>query len=226
MFISNTQLTDLTLHSPAGDFKITDAGFDTKNGDLRYVIVDNGGWFRTSEILVPFERLEALSLEDAIWHARLYETDLEAQENAEEGDPAEVDLRGLPPILTGPFGYTYAPPLLGAQLADLTRETHAALPDGTARLSEWIDREVYGRDGPIAKITGAELDTQARSIRHMQVSMDGEVFALPFNALRNFVKEGYVVTDLSSEDIRAGFVTAEPGLPLPEPASGWVSRNS
>ena len=51
--------------------KIDDVNFDLSTGDIRYVVVDPGGWLSSKKFLVPANRIEPYGHRDDTFYAEL-----------------------------------------------------------------------------------------------------------------------------------------------------------
>lgn len=222
-----TTVKNATLSAKAGDFNIADLMFDPVDHSVNYAVLDGGGWVMNTDVLLHADRLKGFEPTDKNWPAQMSEGDL--ADAPRIGGDNVVDLSALPPVIVGPFGMTYSPILMAAQLLGypVTKDRitkHAE--ERLERMSEWMGAVVFNAEGPIARIVNMHIDTETMRVVEVKLAMGTEMHVLPITALRNFVTgDGYAVCDLTEDDIRQGFTAAEPGPALPEmPTHCWVQH--
>ncbi|MEJ6391811.1 PRC-barrel domain-containing protein [Gymnodinialimonas sp. 2305UL16-5] len=220
-----TKLTEFSLHSNAGQFRVTDLVFDPADGAARMVLFDDGKWLFNDEMAVGIDRMEAFDAENATWHARIQPGEIR---EARTVASVPVDITALPPIVIGPFGTTQSPLLLLTQLFGNLAHGAASVPSQLERVSDWIGAPVFGPTGPIAQIIDLHIDTQARRVTEVTLGLGAQRVRVPFHTLRHFVQsEGYAVTDVTEDDLLQGITVVAPGPSLPPaPEQSWVARSA
>ena len=71
--------------------KIDDVIFDEGNGELRYVVVDSGGWLSSKKFLVPARHLMIREEADKDFHANLTKDQIEKLPQYEEKEKSEAE---------------------------------------------------------------------------------------------------------------------------------------
>ena len=111
-------LLDGAVRVEDDELAVSDAWIDAREMALRYVGLDVGGWLDRHVALVPADRLR-WSREDGVlggWRAEVTRAEVEGEEARLTEGSGPIDLAALPPVVTGPFGYTISPLLIGAGL--------------------------------------------------------------------------------------------------------------
>ncbi len=194
------RLLDLQAASGEDRFPIRTLFHRTETLRLSYAAVDIGGWLERREVLVSLDRFGAP--EDGIWPVSLGREELEAAPAIEAGDGGWGD--ALPPLVVGPFGYTFSPLLMAAGMeagaarqmpdraeppADLLSRSQGRLHD-MERSTDWLGREAFGPDGamgPIADMVVTDMVLTAAVLE------DGT--ELPLARLRHLAEQGHAVFD-------------------------------
>jgi sporulation protein YlmC with PRC-barrel domain len=71
--------------------KIDDVVFDHSSGEIRYVVIDTGGWFSHKKFLVPTHRLHSSSEHDGDFAVNLDKAQIEALSRYQESDIESED---------------------------------------------------------------------------------------------------------------------------------------
>lgn len=71
--------------------KIDDVVFDHSSGEIRYVVIDTGGWFSHKKFLVPTHRLHSSSEHDGDFAVNLDKAQIEALPRYQESDIESED---------------------------------------------------------------------------------------------------------------------------------------
>lgn len=204
---------------------------------LRYVGLDVGGWLDRHVALVPADRLsweEPPPGEGAPgWRAAVAREEIEAPEarldGAGEGGP--LDLSALPPVITGPFGYTISPLMMGAGLMAEAEDERPPAPPGAggdagddvgegtpreearalARAEDWIGAGLDLR-GPLATdlviedllIEARAAEARGPRVTHIVVDAGGAARAVPVAHVgRRGAADAAVPVDLLPAEIEA-----------------------
>lgn len=214
---------------------INEIFFDSSSGALRHLALHVDDWISGSEALVPTDFVERPRPQDGLWPVNVDRDTVEqaprwSHEDTEQHDDAGsiFDLSNWPPLIVGPFGGTYAPMLLQAQLADEgvtnspgTAERELVDPDsdpallrGLARASEWLGREAFGDDGMLGTITDLLVDTEAFRVTHLVLrTADAGERAVPLSRFRYTAKGG-------SHAVLSGGIAGLAQEPTPESLTG------
>ena len=82
-----------------------------------------------------------------------------ARDRARAREDDSVDLRALPDLVTGPFGYTVSPSMMAAFLGSWLKRRHnddipipAGAPDGWVRARDVLGKPVFGPGGEIGTL--------------------------------------------------------------------------
>lgn len=184
---------------------------------LRYVGLDVGGWTASHVALVPAERMTW----DGGWRAEVTREEVEADEARLRPDSGPLDLARLPPVLTGPFGYTISPLMIAAGLmaegrdeapprppsegaaAETPREEARSLPRVGDRLGLPVAarHDVIGRGseaGP--EIVDLLIDPDGHALSHAVIDVGGTWRAVPMEYLGE-VGEGVVPLALTRAEL-------------------------
>ncbi|ABD54566.1 hypothetical protein [Jannaschia sp. CCS1] len=217
MIAPYTTLKDVTLSTEAGTFDITDVMFDPERLSVEYAVLEGGGWVTNTDVLVHAKRLKQFEVDAMTWHANMGETELARAPRL--GKDNVVGLSDLPPVIVGPFGMTYSPILMAAQLFGYPVSKSATAKDAEDRLermSEWMGAVVFSSEGPIARIVNLYIDTETMRVVEVKLALGTDMHVLPISAIRSFVRrDGYAVCDLTEAEIKQGLTAAEPGPSLP-----------
>ena len=71
--------------------KIDDVIFDHSNGDIRYVVVDTGGWLSSKKFIVPAEKIRASAKHEDDYEANLSKQEIESFPAYNESDLESED---------------------------------------------------------------------------------------------------------------------------------------
>ena len=217
MHLSLRALLDGTVRVEDDDLRVSDAWIDASAMTLRYVGLDVGGWLDRHVALVSAERLSWAEG----WRADLSREQVEADEaRLKEGGGGLIDIAALPPVITGPFGHTFSPMLIGAALraeaeaempphrpAEETGGTEAPRDEARAldRAADWIGAAVAPRDGPAdLELSDLLIDPEDRRITHLVIEAAGRPRAVPAASVdRRSGPEAPVSLALSVAEIEA-----------------------
>ena len=194
-------LLDGTVRVGDDDLPVAGAWIDPDAMALRYVGLDVAGWLAHHVALVPADRLVRWSdgLIDG-WRAEVSREEVEAEEARLEEPSGPLDLVGLPPIVTGPFGHTVSPMLMAAGLMAESEDEAAPRPPGEAegaaspreraraldRASDWLGApiaarlDVVGRGseaGP--RVVDLLIDPDGMRVEHVVIEAGGAPRAVP-----------------------------------------------
>lgn len=182
------RLTDLlSLAARSGEDRFPIVELFTRPGDLRlsHAALDTGSWIERRQSLVSVQRFGAPSDED--WPLELSREEVEA---APEIEPeAEWSWTDLPPILTGPFGYTISPLLIAAQTAPPSPGGGTTSKPPLEPASGWIGRPAFDASGALGPV--ADLDIDAGMAVEAFLLEDGS--RLERGALSHVADQGHVV---------------------------------
>ena len=220
-----TSLKDATLTAEAGEHNITDMMFDPTRLTVDYAVVDGSGWLTNTDVLIHASRLNRFDPEDQVWTADLDDSDL--ADAPRIGPDNVVDLSALPPVIVGPFGMTYSPILMAAQMLGfpVTKDRPARdRIDQLERMSDWMGAVVFSSEGPIARIVNLYVDLETHRVVEVKLAIGADTHVLPITAIRSFISgDGYAVCDLTEAEIKQGFTAAEPGPVLHQATRyAWV----
>ncbi|QFU10204.1 hypothetical protein PARPLA_00231 [Rhodobacteraceae bacterium THAF1] len=199
------RLSDLlNLTATTGDSKLpVRAVFhDRQTLELRQVAVDAGSWLSRHEVLVAIDRFDAPG--DETWPLRISEDDLK---NAPEWEHTDSAI-GLPPLVTGPFGYTFSPMMMAAGMATSTERAMPGVPEnqqdivgqdehgrlaGLERSSDLVGPDAFGPNGRIGEVTDLLLSDDLQIVA-LIVGKDDPV-EMRIDRARHRADQGYFVFD-------------------------------
>lgn len=210
-----TSYTDLmNYHARLGEdaFDIIDLLFNAADGALKYLVVDTGAWLETQQTLVAASLIGAIDVEDAEVALRASREEFDQAPRWQGSDEALIPLlAALPPLVVGPFGSTYAPLAMAAELGpqsaakDTDPRAQTAF-DQFEMARGWLGSEMFGRDGPLGTLGDLLLDAEAGRVTHLVVSSDdvqpGKMLAVPYSVLRYRATGGHLVLNLTAERLR------------------------
>ncbi len=197
------RLLELQAASGEDRFPIRTLFHRTETLRLSYAAVDIGGWLDRREVLVSLDRFG--TPEDGIWPVSLGREELEAAPAIEAGDGGWGE--ALPPLVVGPFGYTFSPLMIAAGMevgaerttpdrpereeppADVLGSSQGRLHD-MERSTDWLGREAFGPGGamgPIADMVVTDMVLTAAVLE------DGT--EMPLDRLRHLAEQGHAVFD-------------------------------
>lgn len=198
-----TRLLDAQAVSGDDRFPIRALFHDPQTRRLKAAAVDIGGWLDRREVLVTLDRFGPPGENE--WPLSLGRDELQ---DAPEWDHAGTHSVGMPPLIVGPFGYTFSPMLMAA---GMNRSAERSLPDvpgghdepepdliesedgrfaGLERTADWLDRDAFGQDGHMGKV--ADLELQDLTITALVLD-DGRT--VPLSRLRHMAEQGHFVFD-------------------------------
>ncbi len=221
-------LLDGTVRVEGDDLPVSDAWIDRHAMALRYVGLDVGGWLDRHVALVSAERL-AWSRDAGGaggWRADLGRAEIEADEARLQEGRGWIDIAALPPVITGPFGFTVSPMLIGAGLLSEAEEERPPHPPGGGegeeasgrtraldRAGDWLDAPVKPRPDGVgpkgeaeARLSIADLliDPADLSVTHAVIEVGGRPRAVPLLRLDPRPEDGEPVPlDLTLAEIEA-----------------------
>jgi hypothetical protein len=218
------RLNDLLRMKAAVDderLPVTEIFFDRRSGTLKYVALHIEDWMAESEALLHTDYFERPRADESLWPVNVNRATIEnsprwTHPHHEEEEHSLFDLSNWPPLVIGPFGSTYAPLMLQAQLAEegVSHEDapHPDDPDaqprqlrGLDRASDWLDREIFGEDGSLGSLSDLLVDAAEFRVTHLIVDMpdDGER-SLPLSRFRYVAKGGtHLVADTTTTRLAA-----------------------
>lgn len=217
-----SEATEKEAVGPEGDRlgPVEDALIDIAGGHLRYWRIDIGGGAAHAPVLIgPHKtRVEGAAIAVSVDRPTLDAARAKAQDARE--DPM-LDLQYLPDVVTGPFGYSVGPSMMGA-LMNAWRSKHGAepiakpedAPDSWIWGRELIGKPLFGAGGEFGTIRDCLLSPgDDWALDGLEVERSGgAVQTVPASALRHVSGDGgHVVAHISSE-----------GLPLE--GAPWEAR--
>ncbi|PZX18897.1 hypothetical protein LX81_00590 [Palleronia aestuarii] len=188
-------LLGATAHTEEGDFPIIELFYRPEDRRLRYAAIDIGGWLDHREVLVSLDRFGALDGES--WPVHLDREGLEAAPRWLDA-PSEPSI--LPPIVVGPFGSTFSPLLMEAQLLESAEESQpqeTSALDGRSRIldmdraSPWIGTDAFDDTGRLGEIADVMLSDE---LVFISVLLDDER-ELSLDRLRRRADQGHLLFD-------------------------------
>ena len=215
-----TSFNDLITYSARLEdqrFAVTDILFDTRDGALKYLVVDTGAWFESQQTLVAAALIGRVDVENAEIVLTASRDEFERAPRWEgEHEPLIPMLSALPPLVVGPFGSTYAPLALTAEWSALSDERTEDDIDSDPRAEKavdlfetahnWLDSAVFGRDGELGSLDDLLVDPDTRKITHLVISngsvMRGKLLVVPYAVLRYRAKGGHLVVDTTVEKLK------------------------
>ena len=131
-------LLDGAVRVEDDELAVSDAWIDPREMALRYVGLDVGGWLDRHVALVSADRLRWSREEGVLggWRAEVTRAEVEAEEARLTEGSGPIDLAALPPVVTGPFGYTISPLLIGAGLMAEADDGAPPRPPGEDRAGD------------------------------------------------------------------------------------------
>lgn len=217
---------------------VAGAWLDTRSSDrgrwvVRHVGLDVGGWLDSHVALVPAERL-SWSEEVGGWSAGITRDEVEAPDARldDQGEGGAIDLSALPPVVTGPFGHTISPLLIGAGLMAEAEEERPPRPPGAQddedaaprdeartldRARDWLGASLELR-GPLrTSLTVEDLLVEAHGLRltHLVVSAAGAARAVPIAHVGRLTRSGHDGDPLVPVDLLPAEVEAAPEIVAP-----------
>lgn len=206
------KLSDLLSYGGKADgdtFPVTALFHEPATHKLRYVALDIGGWLQRNEVLVEAERMGQVDPSAKTWNVRLAKDELEGAPHWDHVDPA-MAFTAWPPLIVGPFGGTYSPLLMQAQLAaeshDAERENPEGLPEEALRdeqgrmhqleqTEDWLGREARTQDdGYLGRVHDVEFDDPPRILLNLLVEREsGAIVSVPAAKLRRVDEQNRAV---------------------------------
>lgn len=193
-----TDLLSLTATPKDGHFPVREIFYDPETWRIRYVALGAEGWFDRREMLIEIGYFGTPA--HGHWPIEMSREDVE---HAPQWSEAPSAATYLPPIVIGPFGYTFSPMMMAAQWYEdqaqqAERERAAGnVEDSTGRTyrmaqaSTWIGREVSGPAGVAGRIADMVLDRDW--VITEMVMEDGA--RIPVDRLRHVSEQGQAVID-------------------------------
>ena len=191
-------LLSLTATPRDGRFPVREIFYDPETWRVRYVALGTEGWFDMREMLIGIRYFGLPG--DGQWPVEMSRDDVE---HAPQWNEAPSSATYLPPIVIGPFGYTFSPMMMAAQWYEDRAEQAArdqvqgTVEDSTGRIfrmdqaSAWIKREVRGPAGPVGRVSDMILDPDL-VMTDMEME-DGS--RIPLGRLRHVSEQGEAVID-------------------------------
>jgi len=195
-----TQLLDLDALAGDDRFPIRALFHDADSRRLQMAAIDIGGWLDRREVLVSLDRFGAPG--DDAWPVSMTRDELH---DAPEWTDDSAAASALPPLIVGPFGYTFSPMLMAAGMATSADRTVPADPDeGNAdlvsrsggrvknmeRCSDLLGRDAFGPGGNMGKV--ADLVIEDMTVTGIITEDDTRV---PLARLRHIAEQGHFVFD-------------------------------
>lgn len=199
MLLSAAEIMTFSANNGDNRFPVTDFLFDAGQGAVKYAALDIGGWFDQTQVLIAASRLGEPDTGKREFVVNLASAEVESAPRWEpDGETFPFDMAHLPPLVVGPFGSTYAPMMMAAQMNEAQaadRDEGAELPPGADRLdrfSIWLGTEVFGSDGELGRLGDMLLDPVRMELTHFVIETGGILSAqehvLPYQTLRHMAK--------------------------------------
>ena len=205
-----------TVRVEGDDLSVSDAWIDPGSMALRYVGLDVGGWLDRHVALVL---AQSLAWSEDGWRADVTRAEIEGDEARLDEGEGWIDIASLPPVITGPFGFTVSPMLIGAGLLSEAEDERPPHPPGEAergeasermgaldRAGDWLDAPVAARSDAGAGLSVADLliDPADLRITHAVIEVGGRARAVPLvRMVPRSGQEGPVPLDLTTAEIEA-----------------------
>lgn len=193
MLLRTTTLLKYRATTPGGDhLPIAEALFDPRTGAVRFLVLDVGHWFTETDVLISVREMGEIDTDAHEWRTGLDRETIEAaprwSDRAQE--MTALALENWPPLIVGPFGSTYAPIALEAQLFAHSEPhgTRISKLQGLDTLSEWMGLPAFGDEGELGHVSDFTMDTETHILRHVVLESGGMTsrtrHAVPFSDLR------------------------------------------
>lgn len=194
-------LLDLRARTEEDRFPVRALFHRAGTRELAYAAIDVGGWLDRREVLVDIERFG--TPEDGEWPVTLGRSDLDDAPVLEDGDSGALD--ALPPLVVGPFGYTFSPLMMAASVEASAAAAPPGEPDGEGRPPEthahgrltgiersndWLGREAFGPDGEMGRIEDVVVED-----RRLTAVVLADETRIPLDRLRRLAEQGHAVFD-------------------------------
>jgi sporulation protein YlmC with PRC-barrel domain len=117
-----------------------------------------------------------------------------ARDRARAREDDSVDLRAIPDLVTGPFGYTVSPSAMAAFLGTWLNRRHrddipvpAGAPDGWVRARDVLGKPVFGPGGEIGTLVDVVVQAPESGLTEVLLrTTEGDgTWSLPIEALRH-----------------------------------------
>lgn len=195
-------LLDLKARTGEDRFPVRSLFHRAEDRELAYVAVDVGGWLDRREVMVNIDRFDAPEGED--WPVSLGRADLEDAPVIEEEETGPLET--LPPLVVGPFGYTFSPMLMAAGMNASAQADPTGAPGPTAeaaprtrahgrlagieRSTDWLGRDAFGPGGAMGPVTDVVVDG-----RRLTAAILEDGTHVPFERLRRIADQGHAIFD-------------------------------
>ncbi|NOE28313.1 MULTISPECIES: PRC-barrel domain-containing protein [unclassified Ruegeria] len=118
--------------------------------------------------------------------------------------PLAVDIKGLPPLVVGPFGNAIAPVVMGAVLNDALGQRPQPTPP--ASNFRWFTKlqgnPAFDSTGELGRFKDIEFDPDTKALRFLLIDGRPDILSFPFAELRNIPDdEHYMVLSRSSDPL-------------------------
>lgn len=188
-------------------FPLKEIFFDARQGVLRFVALDVGGWFDDLEVVVSTRLMGDPDESNHEWPVEISpEAIMAAPEWSDPKILRHTDKVTMPQILVGRLGGGFA------GLTDLERHEVHDDPDalgnlkvdGFARLSNWMGLPVFGQDGEVGTLIDILFDPKSGSLSHLVIDTGGAISArqmvVPYDRLLQLAKDdSHVVTNVTEK---------------------------
>ncbi len=237
--LSDTLQSSARAESEDGEetlFPIHELFLDPRTHEIRYVALDAGNWFETTDVLVS-SRLLLLDEERETWTLELTPEAVEDAPVWEHGgeDGGLLSVEHWPPVVVGPFGHTTAPLMIWAEMAAAAQEAQPPHPpveemiedegeddtgpdvDTLDRATSWLGKPVFGADGEMGIVADIGFDADSMNVTHIVVDNDklltSRQAVFPISALRHRAgTEGHFVLNAHVADMESAPTPEEVGL--------------
>ncbi|NOD84730.1 PRC-barrel domain-containing protein [Ruegeria sp. HKCCD6119] len=182
--------------------RVSDIAISAGQTELEYVLVNLSVAGGNDPVAFTADTLElgASVIECAFSHQQLHHL----RQRKEDEDPLAVDIKGLPPLVVGPFGNAIAPVVMGAVLNDALRQRPQPTPPGSN--FRWFTKlrgnPVFDATGELGKLKDIEFDPDTKVLRFLLIDGRPDILSFPFAELRNIPDdEHYMVLSTSSDPL-------------------------
>ncbi len=213
MLTSFKDLIRYRAHLGEDTFDVTDVLFNARDGRLKYLMVDTGAWLEDQQTLVAASLIGDIDSENGNVTLRASPDEFShAPRWQGEHEHLFPLLASMPPLVVGPFGSTYAPMAMAAQIEtekpDRDSDPRAEAAIERFELAQnWIGAEIFGRDGALGTLGDLLLDSEDGRVTHLVIDngsvLSGKLLVVPFQILRYRATGGHLVLDITSEKLAA-----------------------
>ncbi|WP_171230038.1 PRC-barrel domain-containing protein [Ruegeria sp. HKCCA4008] len=182
--------------------RVSDIAIRAGQTELEYVLVNLSVAGGNDPVAFTADTLELGASEVVCALSQHQVNHLRQREGGE--DPLAVDIKGLPPLVVGPFGNAIAPVVMGAILNHALRQRPQPTPPGSN--FRWFAKlqgnPVFDATGELGRFMDIELDPNTKALRFLLIDGRPDILSFPFAELRNIPDdEHYMVLSRSSDPL-------------------------